>query len=283
MSPMIPATIRARTAPPAAARPARRPAGRNQSATKTSSTTKMRSCAAALIRSSNPEERPARPWMLLLRSASGVAMVGPESARYLRGQDVRPVDHLVEHEDGLGGAHLGHRLEALEDDVAQGLDVGDPDQDDRVVLTGGEGAVLDLGHLREVLPQGAPRRLTAGDEDERGDPQAEAPAVDLGAEPQDHPVGAKTLHPGVGIGAGDPAALHQGGDRDAAVLAEELDHAEVGPVEGRRRAGGRSRRLTGGLLGAGHCAVHDGGSRGQGDWVDEQLQAVISYNCKTSW
>src|SRR4029077_1317886 len=72
------------------------------------------------------------------------------------GKHVGPVDHLVEDEDGLSGAHLGHRLQALEDPVAQGLDVGDPDQHQGVVLAGGEGAVLDLGHRGEVLAQGAP-------------------------------------------------------------------------------------------------------------------------------
>src|ERR1700716_4224525 len=92
-------------------------------------------------------------WMLMVAghcADRGVVGVPTHSPDRSGGQNVGVVDDLLEDEDRLRRAHRAARLQPLEDDVAQRLDVGHAYEDQGVVLAGGESTPFDLGHRGDL-------------------------------------------------------------------------------------------------------------------------------------
>jgi len=142
---------------------------------------------------------------------------------------------LVEHEHGLGRADLGHALEPVEHDVAEGLDIGDADQQGEVEPARGHGEVLEARKMPQLVPGRPPGVLLDVGQDQRRNGEAYGGRVDDGGEALEDPGGAEAFEALVSGGPGDVDLGGQLVDGDAAIALEDGQELAIRRIEYTRR------------------------------------------------
>ena len=118
-------------------------------------------------------------------------------------------------------------MKAHEDDITQGMHVGSAHEHHEVKRAPGECDPFNAGQVGDLFARPFPGTLLNVQEDQRTYPVAKSRGIDIGMHPADDAGHAETLEPAVAGRARDLGARGELGDRGAAVLDEEREHASV--------------------------------------------------------